>query len=96
MEGCKGKLAKQMSFGQKKKWQHFIRLMDEILPQNLPQRQIHPSVTLSDRDKQLPTDFDFYKRFRAGSVKKTQTGQTRKALNQVLQFYIAYVNFFPV
>ena len=45
-------LLSNMSFGHKKKWQHFFRLMDQILPQNLPQRQIHPFVTLSDRNEQ--------------------------------------------
>ena len=70
MEGCKGKFAKQMSFGQKKKWQHFFRLMDEISPQNLPQRQIHPSVTLSDRDKQAWPLFHYHKLVWMEKVKK--------------------------
>ena len=52
MEGCKVKFAKQMSFGQKKKWQHFFRLMDKISPQNLPRRLIHILLTLFVKDKE--------------------------------------------
>ena len=68
-----------MSFGQKKKWQHFFRLIDEISPQNLPQRQIHPSVTLADRDKQAWLLFHHQHHVRIEKSEKTKILKIRSS-----------------
>ena len=68
---CNGTYIKRSKFWTKKKWQDFFRLMDQISPQNLPRRQIHPSLTLSDCDEQAWPLFHYHKHVWMEKVEKS-------------------------
>ena len=59
-----------MSFGQKKKWQHFFRLMDQISPENLLQRWIHTPIALSERGEEAWSLYDCDQDARIKKVEK--------------------------
>ena len=69
-------------------------MANDIVP--LKDARGFPQIPIAIVSKIACTDFEVYRKLLGGKCKKTQTGQTGKALNQVLRFYVAYVKIFPV
>ena len=62
-----------------KKYHHFFRLMDQILPENLPRRWIHPPIALSERGKEAWALYDCNQHVRIKKVEKLHMSKLGEA-----------------